>query len=96
MTATSDRSARPASEFLARAGHELRTPLNAILGMLELSLSEPLPATLRDYLTTARDSARTLTVSLDDVLDLAQAGVSGCHGGSSFLFYFPTIEACPA
>jgi CheY-like chemotaxis protein/HPt (histidine-containing phosphotransfer) domain-containing protein len=71
MTATSE--TRPTSEFLARAGHELRTPLNAILGMLELSLAEPLPTTLRDYLTTARDSARTLTVSLDDVLDLAQA-----------------------
>ncbi len=73
MTASSDNSQRPASEFLARAGHELRTPLNAILGMLELSLAEPLPATLRDYLTTARDAAHALTISLDDVLDLAQA-----------------------
>ncbi len=73
MTATPDNPPRFASEFLAATGHELRTPLNAILGMLELSLAEPLSATLRDYLTTARDAARALTVSVDELLDLALA-----------------------
>ena len=73
MAASRDNSQRPATAFLASAGHELRTPLNAILGMLDLSLAEHLPATLRDYLTTAREAARALTISLDDVLDLAQA-----------------------
>ena len=62
-----------ASDFLAGASHELRTPLNAIVGMLELALGESLPLTLRDYLTTARDSAHSLTVSLDNLLDLARA-----------------------
>ena len=61
------------NDFLASASHELRTPLNAIVGMLELSLSEQLSVTLRDYLTTARDSARVLVTSLDNLLDLDKA-----------------------
>ncbi len=64
---------RRAKDFLAGASHELRTPLNAIVGMLELALGEHLPVTLRDYLTTAHDSARTLTATLDNLLDLARA-----------------------
>jgi CheY-like chemotaxis protein len=61
------------SAQLSRLNHELRTPLNAILGMLELSLGEPLSDTLRDYLTTALRSARSLIEALDGLIDLARA-----------------------
>jgi CheY-like chemotaxis protein len=61
-----------ATAFLASVSHELRTPLNAVLGMLELSLDEPLSPILREYLATACDSARTLAANLNLMLELAQ------------------------
>lgn len=61
-----------ATAFLASVSHELRTPLNAVLGMLELSLDEPLSSTVRDYLITACDSARTLATNLNLMLEFAQ------------------------
>ncbi len=61
-----------ATAFLASVSHELRTPLNAVLGMLELSLDEPLSPTVREYLSTACDSARTLAANLNLMLELAQ------------------------
>jgi len=61
-----------ATAFLASVSHELRTPLNAVLGMLELSLDEPLSPTVREYLSTACESARTLAVNLNLMLELAQ------------------------
>ncbi|QDU38185.1 Signal transduction histidine-protein kinase BarA [Maioricimonas rarisocia] len=61
------------SEFLANISHELRTPMNAIIGMVELSLfDETLPARLRDYLDTARDSAHILLALLNDLLDFSR------------------------
>jgi len=65
-----------ATAFLASVSHELRTPLNAVLGMLELSLDEPLSPTVREYLSTACDSARTLAVNLNLMLELAQVDAS--------------------
>lgn len=61
-----------ATAFLAGVSHELRTPLNAVLGMIELSLQEPLSSTVTEYLTTACDSARTLAANLNLMLELAQ------------------------
>jgi CheY-like chemotaxis protein len=75
MGPSSDTSKPRANQFLANASHELRTPLNAIVGMLDLSLGEQLSLQLRDYLTTARDSAAALVASLDSLADLAQADV---------------------
>lgn len=60
------------SEFLANISHELRTPMNGVLGMLRIALDEDLPKGLRDYLTTARESAETLLILLDDLLDLSR------------------------
>jgi PAS domain S-box-containing protein len=60
------------SRFLANVSHELRTPMNAILGMTELALDEPLSASVRDYLTTAKASADALLMLLDEVLDLSR------------------------
>ena len=60
------------SRFLANMSHELRTPMNAILGMTELALGEPLPASARDYLQTAKESADTLLELLNEILDVSR------------------------
>lgn len=65
------------SEFMANISHELRTPMNAILGMTELSLNEELPDTVRDYLTTVKDSADTMLSLINDILDFSRLEADG-------------------
>lgn len=60
------------SRFLANTSHELRTLLNGVLGMLELTMGEPLEAPARQRLTIARSSATMLLDILNDVLDLTR------------------------
>ena len=60
------------SHFLANISHELRTPMNSILGMVDLALGEPLSATVRDYLKTAKDSADVLLELLNEILDFSR------------------------
>ena len=64
------------SRFLAQMSHELRTPLNAILGMGLAELNTEGSADSKDRLTTLVRSARSLSVLLNDILDLSavQAG----------------------
>ena len=52
--------------------HELRTPMNAILGMTDLALGEQLPATVRDYLQTSKESADLLLELLNEILDFSR------------------------
>ncbi len=67
-----ERANRAKGEFLANVSHELRTPMNAIIGMTELSLDEPIPDQVRDYLETAKDSAEVLLRLLNDILDFSR------------------------
>ena len=60
------------SQFLANVSHELRTPMNAILGMIDLALRNNLSDTVRDYLSTARESADLLLGLLNNLLDSAK------------------------
>ena len=64
------------SRFLAQMSHELRTPLNAIIGIgcAELAVSQTPEG--REKLAILVQSARGLSVMLDDILDLSalQAG----------------------
>ena len=64
------------SRFLAQMSHELRTPLNAILGMGVAEMTLTTSAAARERLTTMVQSARSLSVLLNDILDLSavQAG----------------------
>ncbi len=64
------------SRFLAQMSHELRTPLNAILGMGDAELAGAQTASQRERLSVLVQSARSLSVILDDILDLSavQAG----------------------
>ena len=64
------------SRFLAQISHELRTPLNAILGMGNAELALARTEKGRERLSILVQSARGLSVMLDDILDLSavQAG----------------------
>lgn len=66
------RASRTRAEFLANVSHELRTPMNAIIGMTSMALEEELTPQVRDYLTTANDSAHSLLTLLNDILDFSK------------------------
>ena len=59
------------SRFLAQMSHELRTPLNAILGMGYAEMTTATAPDSQERLTTLVQSARSLSVLLNDILDLS-------------------------
>ncbi|GGJ74826.1 hypothetical protein GCM10010123_00950 [Pilimelia anulata] len=64
------------SRFLANISHELRAPLTAVIGlsrMLTDHASDPLSADQVTQVTLIHDSARSLLVLVNDLLDLAKA-----------------------
>jgi PAS domain S-box-containing protein len=64
-------ASRAKTAFLTNMSHELRTPLNGLLGMLQLMAETDDPATLREYLGWASQSARQVTELVNDILDYA-------------------------
>jgi len=60
------------SRFLAHMSHELRTPMNSILGMTDLALQETQKPAVRDYLQTVKDSAESLLILINEILDLSR------------------------
>jgi signal transduction histidine kinase len=57
--------------FLAQMSHELRTPLNAIIGLSQTERAQATSSRSRDNLAVITESAKGLSVILDDILDIA-------------------------
>ncbi len=65
-------AAQARTAFLANMSHEIRTPMNAIIGFTEVVLGGSLEAEARQHLQTVRNSARSLLVLLNDILDTSK------------------------
>ncbi len=59
-------------QFLSNMSHEIRTPMNVILGFTKVLLKSTLTAKQKEYLTAIKMSGDTLTVLINDILDLAK------------------------
>jgi signal transduction histidine kinase/DNA-binding response OmpR family regulator len=60
------------SDFLATMSHELRTPFNGVLGMLELLEKSPLTNQQLHRISLAKNSAESLLILINDVLDYSK------------------------
>ena len=66
-----ERANRAKSDFLATVTHELRTPLNGIVGMAQLLLKSVNDVYFRNQVKIINESAQTLTILVDDILDFS-------------------------
>ena len=65
-------AANAKSTFLATMSHEIRTPMNGVLGFADLLCRSDLPAREKQYAEMISDSARAMTMLLNDILDLSK------------------------
>ncbi len=67
------------STFLSTMSHEVRTPMNGVIGLTRLALEGPLPAHERELIEKAHDSAASLLIILNDILDLSKIEAGKLH-----------------
>lgn len=61
------------AQFLARISHDIRTPLSGIVGMSHLLMEGDSNPQNREYVLAIHSCANSLTLLLNDVLDLSKA-----------------------
>jgi signal transduction histidine kinase len=64
--------AKARADFLANMSHEIRTPFNGVLGMIGLTLEEPLSEKQKEQLNVAYSSGVALLELLNDILDISK------------------------
>ncbi|UYZ62654.1 PAS domain S-box protein [Hymenobacter weizhouensis] len=69
-----EENARARQTFLTNMSHEIRTPMNGVLGLAALLAKTPLQEQQQQYLHHIRQSAESLLVVINDILDMAQLG----------------------
>lgn len=65
-------AAQAKSTFLATMSHEIRTPMNGVLGFADLLSRSDLPPREKQFVEMIGDSARAMTMLLNDILDLSK------------------------
>ncbi len=66
------RRAKARADFLANMSHEIRTPFNGVLGMISLTMEEPLSDRQKRQLDVAYNSGISLLDLLNDILDISK------------------------
>ena len=67
-----ERANQAKDDFLANMSHEFRTPMNAVVGMSHLLEESGLTEIQKEYNQTLHNSAASLLVLIDDILDLSK------------------------
>jgi signal transduction histidine kinase/ActR/RegA family two-component response regulator len=70
--AASKKADEAKSRFLAHMSHEIRTPMNGIVAGIDLLHDNDLPAKVQETLDVMESSAESLTVIVDDILDISR------------------------
>lgn len=60
------------SQFLATMSHEIRTPMSGVMGFADMLLEDDLSAESRDKVNQIRESADSLLVIINDILDMSK------------------------
>ncbi len=68
----SEEANRAKRDFLANMSHEIRTPLNGIVGMIDLTMMDPLNHEQNENLNIAKECVDSLIGIINDVLDFSK------------------------